>query len=58
MTVEQLGILDELKLEFKKKWHNGYTDGMTFSEIIQFIMNFTEERVKRQSYSCNKRNGG
>lgn len=47
MTVEQLGILDELKLEFKKKWHNGYTDSMTFSEIIQFIMNFTEERVKR-----------
>ena len=47
MTVEQLGILDELKLEFKKKWHSGDADSMTFSEIIQFIMNFTEERVKQ-----------
>lgn len=48
MTVEQLEVLDELKLEFKKKWHETDLDSLTFVEIIRFIQAFIEERTKRQ----------
>lgn len=50
MTSQELSVIDELKLEFKKRFHNYGISSMTLEEIIRLIMNFIEERTQNNDH--------
>lgn len=50
MTVSELNVLDDLKLKFKKKFHDEKKQSLTLEEIIQLFMTFIEERTQNNDH--------
>ena len=50
MTISELSAIDDLKLEFKKRFHQYGVQSMTRDEIINLIMKFVEERTHNNDH--------